>query len=634
MGDRIQSGCAGVCTQSPAQVVPRAYRDMLRFGDLVAAATALAVLLAAGCTAPEESAPAEPPSSAAAEMSVPVSPTREAKMDTGQVTVTVPAGSVEQAGTLRATPGTAPRTVPGAAELGPAVSAELAGTELTGPGEVTFEVPKHWAQRELIPVAAWQQPDGSWRWIPTEVRQQGRLAVARTPHFSDGVLAGIDPGSFARDALGSIGRWVTGRAGAPPPTCAEEEAVREDVEVVSDSGDSVKWCLGREADRTVVKVTNNRLLYAQVSYPDEWENLTGPRVGVSLDRLLEPIATGIEQLAYQSAGRTVSLLRPGESMTIAVPDGATDRITVKGTPAAFFLQTLKTASEMMSTMRGFAGLPRGSASFDQMFALLGEGKGDNAAWAGAAYSCLESFTEQFTDDMTEPVTGPAQLQKVTAFAVECGAELGQADIVASGPLAWVTSAALATVIGVYSVASTLLTQLVGAGREIFDGVRSLTSDVDDAAYDVLVGSTGRVPETLTGDYYVHGGQVVVRANGTATASDYYCYIESSVLDERCAHRIEFEVEGISETQLRLTIIDEYNETSDGQRLPPRPSDNFSIPGDYFLIEAREPGFYLTSKYAADGTLREPADEANGLGNPWLCRPDLAEDDRLLSRCGA
>lgn len=605
-------------------------RRRLRAPGLVSVSLVLAMTLAA-CTAegapPQDSGDSSTDDSA----SVEIVDGESASVRAGAVSVQIAARNLTGGGTLTARPADPPRGgLPGLTAIGPGVDVTLSGVDLTGPATVRFDVPDGWAAKDLVPVVVWED-EGGWRWLPTEIQRDGSVAVARAPHFSEGFLGGFDAGAFAKESFGKVVTWASGRSGVAQPRCEDEAAAREEIDVASDHGDSVKWCLGREGGRTILRVANNRLLYTQVSYPDSWTNLTGSKVGISLDRALVAAGTSIEQLAYRRAERTVYLLEPGAVMTIAVPDGASDRVTAKGTPAAFFLQTLRTALEMLTTLRGFAKVGANAPAADKVFAMLGEGKGDNLAWASAAQSCLVSFTESFTDDMTEPVTGPGQLRKAAQFAMKCGAEIGAASLTDSGPLAWLTSAAVATVINVYSIASSLVTHLVGAGREVFDGVRSLTTDVDDAAYDIVIVSSRDVPAELLGTYYVHGGSLTVSADATARGTSSYCMVDRWAA-QGCLHVVEYDVEATGDRSLRLTVTAEYYESRSGRREDD--TDRFVVPGDYYTLEAREPGFYVTRLYGADGTAKTAPDDANNLGNPWLCRSEEVEDPTLARRCGA
>jgi hypothetical protein len=590
---------------------------------------ALAVV-ATGCTFASDKE--QTPSGAAADGSsvVKVAEGQDASLSTDSVTISIPGSSLTGRGTLAAQPGLAHDDLPaGMSETGPGVDVTLEGARLTGPAKVRFNVPAAWSDQGLVPVVVWEDPNG-WQWLPTTVTEDGKVAVAEAAHFSGGFLGGFDPAGVAQDAFNSVRNYVTGRSGVAQPACAGEDWARQTVMVSSDNGDSVKWCLGREGGRTVLKIANNRLLYTQVSYPDRWTNLTGAKVGLSLDRALVAVGTSIEQLAYRRARRTVFLLEPGATMTIAVPEGAADRVTAKATPAAFFLQTLRTALEMVGTVTKFAKVGANAPAADKVFAMLGEGSGDRAAWADAAQQCLVGFTDTFTDDMTEPITGPGQLRKVAEFTTKCGAEIGSASISDSGPLAWLATATMATVINVYSLASSLVTQLIGAGREIFDGIRSLTTNVDDAAYDITIAARG-IPTALVGTYYVHGGSLEVYANGTARGSDSYCFVDAWAA-YGCTNVTEFDVDATGATSLRLTVTREYAESSFGERV--RNRDPFVRPGDYYTLQAREPGFYLTRLYRPDGTPVTGPGEANNLGNPWLCRSDRFVDDSLSGRCGA
>lgn len=304
----------------------------------------------------------------------------ETRVEASGVVVRIPAGQVQGDGTLRLTSATTQiPTLELVSAASSPVSVKLEGTTLVKSAELSFPVPAEW-KPELVPVVIWEDGSGGWRWLPTSVSSNGgrRTANARTDHFSSGFLAGVDPSRLAADLANSIKNFFIGRSGVPDPTCPNSDAVSARVKVSSDNGDAVKWCIGVQDGKTVLKIANNRRTYTQLEMPPD-STVTGREWGISFDKLRR--WAGERLVRFGEAlppNRQLVLIDPGETVTIVVPDDASDRILASGSGVALLFQALLEGVGMYFTVAKAAALPT-TYQAGALQRLLGSGDGSNAA---------------------------------------------------------------------------------------------------------------------------------------------------------------------------------------------------------------------------------------------------------------
>jgi hypothetical protein len=443
------------------------------------------VVMAASCSTGEPQAePASPKPTATDLGTATVSPGSAAQAEAGNFSVAIPVGAVSTRGTLTLERDGVqdPKGLPAHVEqVGPPATVTLAGTQLTGEAELRFQLDEPGGD-DLVVV--WEDPGGGWRWLPTELRDGGRSVIASTDHFSTGFLARINVEEMAREQKDRLVQYLSGRSDVSQPGCGDEQALRDaGVEVASDRGDSVKWCVGIEAGRNVLKIANNRRTYTQITYPDEWEVLDGGPGGVSLDALVRAGASWLENAAALS-GTDVRLLSGGDTLTLAMPDRPNATVTAEVATGAWLLSALKFGIfDVYLPLAGAAKSELGRTASTAWERFLGEvNAGDpTSGWNSALSDCLRSFTDEFTDqpDLSLSETAPA----IAKFSWSCVPAMMKADLEASGVRFFgfgVVVSAVGTVTGAVLTAVHLIT--TGA-REIWDTVAKYSGD-SDGIYDI------------------------------------------------------------------------------------------------------------------------------------------------------
>lgn len=131
--------------------------------------------------------------------------------------------------------------------------------------------------------------------------------------------------------------------------------------------------------------------------------------------------------------------------------------------------------------------------------------------------------------------------------------------------------------------------------------------------------------TITRAWSVHGGHLTIQSNGTAVATGHGTCGPPS---DWCTDVMELKVVQIDSKTLKLTVTDAYSHDTSNRRYA---NATATALGDYYLLVVQPDGHALTELHAPDGSLRVPKDEANNLGNPWLCS---AGSDNADGRCGA
>ncbi len=134
-----------------------------------------------------------------------------------------------------------------------------------------------------------------------------------------------------------------------------------------------------------------------------------------------------------------------------------------------------------------------------------------------------------------------------------------------------------------------------------------------------------VPAGFLGGWYVHGGNLTIRRNGTAMSKGHGS-CPSRWNSGWCNDVMEMTV-AMEGEKLRLTVRRVYVEDENGRRgTPPYPPS--ASTGSFYLMELLPKGAAITELHNDDGVVTG----ANGLGNPYLCRPGSAASAEGI--CGA
>jgi hypothetical protein len=381
------------------------------------------------------------------------------------VTVTLPPGSIHGAGELTVStdlemPKAWPESNGLIFPLRP-VEVTLAGAELVGEATVTFA--GHDVPDGHVPVVMWQSDSGDWELLPSTTAEDGSV-TARTRHFSWGFLGSFDPAAFVRDHAADLGRNVLGRAGADQPTCGNEQAPREaGVEVVSDSGDVVKWCFGIEGGEQVLKVTNNKTTFVEITYPDSWAVRDGQSTSVSSEAVARAFGTALADLSSGSSTRTARVVDAGDTLTLVVPDGRGGLVVSQISTLAWALTGIAMGLEIYggvaSALKAGGIASTSTGTFGRVMDRL---TGANLSGYDAALRSCGKAISDATEHEGDPGKGFATLW------VGCVPGLMQADVAATGLRMFAVGAVLAVVSTAVSAVYTAAAIVTSGLRELWD----------------------------------------------------------------------------------------------------------------------------------------------------------------------
>lgn len=236
-------------------------------------ATALAtsaVLTMTGCSGgatPKAAARPTATTSTPGRNSVALSPTTAAalRLSSG-VEVDVPAGATSGTGELTGAVITPPAAAPAGLVLdGPVYDLHLSGATLTGQATLRFPAPTG-----TIPagskgpntalLAYYDTVTSRWTPVPASYDDATGTLTATSPHLSLWTRLTFDSGAFLKAAGNGVLGFFDAKSTVAQPSCPNESAARNSgVKVASDSGDLIKWCVGRNAAGEVIsRVANNR----------------------------------------------------------------------------------------------------------------------------------------------------------------------------------------------------------------------------------------------------------------------------------------------------------------------------------------------------------------------------------------
>ncbi|MBX6751896.1 MAG: hypothetical protein IRY85_19925 [Micromonosporaceae bacterium] len=408
------------------------------------------------------------------------------------ITVTVPDGGAAEGPTVKltVTEGVeSPLLAEGLDALGPSVTVDVPGG-LIQPATVTFPAPPGVDDESVIPVVAWQDGVGEWRWVPTTYDASQGTVSATVDHFSFGFLGGIDVKKWVSDRWDSFRNFITGRAGAAQPRCGDEAAARANgVQVTSDRGDRVKWCFGVENGRRVLKVTNNTRTYLQITYPETWRVADGASVSLDFDTVARALGAAVSK----PSGTAARIVDGGDTLTLIVPDGASGRVTVESSVVAWTVSAIFFGAETYALVARAAGSTLGTAArnaVDRLAVLLGA-TSEATPEVRALSECLKGMRGLVTLETADTAW------ETLKFAWKCVPELMKSQlqdvrIFAAG----VVLSMVGTAVGAILTAAHLL---VTGARDLWDHIASLGGR-SDAIYDIVIDDPAAVLNAYVGKY--------------------------------------------------------------------------------------------------------------------------------------
>jgi len=449
--------------------------------------TLLCAAVVAGCT---ESPPDTPEPDAGAEAAVSAGAPTTVQVDA--ITVTVPAGGAPEGSTLTLSTREpdAPDLPPEIQPVGQAAVATVDGGALSMPATVAFPLPAEVDGVDIVPMVLWQDTDDSWRWLPTDYQPGATTITATTDHFSWGFVATIDVRRWAEDRKTSVVNYLSSRSGVAQPTCGDEPAARVDgLQVSSDGGDSVKWCVGVQDGQRVLKVANNRRTYTEVVYPSGWQVSESNSVSFTPEGVSRALGTSF---AFPPRGYAVRIVDGGDTLTLIVPDGASGQVQASASVLSWLIDALALGVETYSAVAKVAGSAGEAAagSWDRIATSLTDLGAASSGYTEALKECGKAAGE-FTDDELTDIAGD-----VLQLAWTCVPALMKADIEETGITFFAMGIVLAAIGTVVSAVLTAAHLVLTGLREVYDGLASFGGN-SDAVYDIALVRPRPTPENTT-----------------------------------------------------------------------------------------------------------------------------------------
>lgn len=418
----------------------------------------------------------DPARSTNAEQSVSrIDPRRDSQVRLSDITVTLLAGSASGPGQITLRPVTAfpPLTVPGLTILR-GVSVSLAGAKLTNAAQVAWATTPP-EEPGVVPVVLWEQPHGGVQLLPTNVSRtdDATIVTATTEHFSEGWFGWISPEVIAKATVEELRGVFTGRTNVDQPACEGHDTLHTRINVVSSSGDAVKWCAGTAKGRPFVTIANNRRTFTQVAVPRDWA-ITDPDNGVSIDQLVRTFGTALESFAAAfPKDRRIVLIRAGQTMTFTAPSVISQKveITASSSMMGYFMEILLQALDMYAGMaRKFAVENAWTGNVLEL--LNGKSRGVPAELYTAWATCFRSFTDNVSG---EPSNSPEtdRIPKLTLFAIDCFSAIAKAGIESVPGVAATVTAVASSLAALVGTVFGLVNSLSASVRGLYDEIASL-----------------------------------------------------------------------------------------------------------------------------------------------------------------
>ena len=317
----------------------------LRFRSLVAVAVTTALIAGPACSGKSSSERSiEVAAGRAATLRVPNGPT-----------IRVPKGAVSGSGRLTVRKDGIGE-VEGLVAAGPAWLIELDGSRLVDSIRVEIPVSAK-PSRDRAFVLGVRTDGGDWKLADARFDAALRAMVVETAHLSRWA-----PLQWVADRAAGVFKsaWRAvfndGLFGADQPTCPDEDGARAGgLSVSSDSGDQVKWCLGREpTGRRILKVANNRRYAVAVGVPPGVTLIDRPARSLAIKYL----GNAIDERLRRDEGRPAVVVGAGDTVTLGVDVAAGKRVEVFTEPSGltYLTDILDVAVDLYATV--VAALPR------------------------------------------------------------------------------------------------------------------------------------------------------------------------------------------------------------------------------------------------------------------------------------
>lgn len=313
----------------------------------------------------------------------------------GSPEVRIPADAISGEGVLQVKPVQLPDSRSGWA-------IDLAdGASLTGEATLVFKgVVKEGEPAPLVGFT--ESPEDDPRYI-TDAEVSGSDMIVRTTHFSNWFTDGWDwVTQWARNKLDSV--YKGSGYGSQPECERESEARAGGVEVTSDSGGAVQWCVGKQADgATVLKVNNSR------GYAVSAESTPGLTLATrSLDfgQMVPRLAKYIT--APTKKGNTINIIGPGETVEYKVDPSVAVAVRLDPSPPAYLATALWFGIETTTMVYG---------------KVFGKISSEAVGTAMDAANCAAGFQGMATTDVINGSSAGKYLNEALGTVMACSGKV-------------------------------------------------------------------------------------------------------------------------------------------------------------------------------------------------------------------
>lgn len=390
-------------------------------------------------------------------------------LEVGNIAVSIPAGAAPHGAALSLTTASIPHLdLPAPVHPVGRLAKVRLGASLSEPATVSFPAPAALSDVTL-PVVFWQDGHRGWQVVPTSWKPGQARVTAVVSHFSWRFLGTIDAKAWAKKVSKTMAGFPTGRANVAQPHCQNETTARSGgVTVSTDGGDSIKWCFGEEHGNRILRISNNRRTFTQVTYPATWTRIDGGSLSFSTDTIARALGTFVST----SPGREARILDGGDVLTLAVPSGASGQVQATMSTEALTISVIFTAIEAYGAVAELAGGAVAAAPKRVPGKLKGLLAGaSDVHQTKALRSCTTAFNK-----MTEDPIDASMAKSLLHLVFNCVPDMMTAYLKNESSrrvalLVSMTSAAVAAVLGFAS-------GLINYGRYLWDEIASLGGNSD------------------------------------------------------------------------------------------------------------------------------------------------------------
>ncbi|MET1087467.1 MAG: hypothetical protein ABWY04_10150 [Arthrobacter sp.] len=275
---------------------------------------------------------------------------------------------------------------------------DLTGARLTGKATITFK--NAVVSDRPVPLVGFNENAGDSIEYVRDVEVSGSDLIVRTEHFSNWLVDTMD---WMREKMDKI---HAGSGYGEQPVCEEEDKAREGVQVESDGGGAIMWCLGTNNGLNVLKVNNAR------GYAVSAERNPGLSISKrSMDSFGDMIPNAMAGLVTRpfTKGNTVDIIGPGETIEYRVHTVDRAKVRIDPSPPAYLATALWFAAQ--TTEMVYSQIYGKSVSIEQIGIAM-----DTA-------DCVGGFQAMTTADVTNAQQAGKYLNDAMDAAMACSGRL-------------------------------------------------------------------------------------------------------------------------------------------------------------------------------------------------------------------